>query len=108
MPTVEPPVSKISFDNWARNVAIKRQGQDWYKWRVFVSEPNQVIQQIDAVEYLLHHTFPDPLRRRTNPADKFALESAGWGEFDIYITVFFKNGSRLETSYYLNLSKPWP
>jgi transcription initiation factor IIF auxiliary subunit len=106
MSKVAPPVSQIKFANIARHVG-KSRDEDWYEWAVYVNEPDTTLQQIKAVEYLLHRTFPDPLRRKTDAAKKFALQSEGWGEFDIYITVFFKNGARLETTYFLNLSKPW-
>ena len=101
-----PPVEEIRFNNFARYVGV-RHGQDWYEWAVYVDEPDNVLQQINAVEYLLHRSFPNPLRRRTDPTNHFFLEASGWGEFPIRITVFFKSGSRLETVYSLNLSKPW-
>jgi transcription initiation factor IIF auxiliary subunit len=100
------PKLKIKFNNIARYVGM-RHVQNWYEWMVYVDEPDDVLQKIDAVEYLLHRSFPNPLRRRTDPSTNFSIESSGWGGFDIRITVFLKDGSRLETSYLLDLSKPW-
>ena len=100
------PVDNVKINNLARYVGMKH-NSDWYEWIVYVDEDESVLNQIEAVEYLLHPTFPNPLRRRKNASEKFALKSAGWGEFYIKITVFFKNGSRLETIYYLDLSKSW-
>jgi transcription initiation factor IIF auxiliary subunit len=100
------PINQVRFNNISRYVGL-RNGQDWYEWMVFVDEPQDVLQQIEAVEYLLHRSFPNPLRRRDDRQRQFALESSGWGEFNMRITVFFTDGSRLETSYFLDLSKPW-
>ena len=100
------PFEKVRFNNVARYVGL-RHGQDWYEWGVYVDEPDQLLREIDAVEYLLHRSFPNPLRRRDDPSNRFFLESSGWGEFSIRITVFFKNGARLETIYSLDLSKRW-
>lgn len=98
-----PPVQEVKFNNTARPAGVQY-GQDWFEWKVYVDEPKDVLQRIEAVEYLLHRTFPNPLRKVTNANTKFALSSSGWGEFNIFITVFFKNGARLETSYYLKLA----
>jgi len=106
MAKIQPPVADLKFDNIAREVG-ERQDQRWFEWTVFVDEGEEVLEQIEAVEYLLHRTFPNPLRKQTNPEDKFSISGSGWGEFTIKITVFFDNGGRLETSYYLDLSRPW-
>jgi len=96
----------IKFNNLARYTGL-RNGQDWYEWLVYVDEPSEVLSQIKSVEYLLHRSFPNPLRKRVNRDENFSLESSGWGEFTMRITVFFNNGRRIETSYNLDLSKKW-
>lgn len=99
-------VREIHFANIAR-AAGERQGTNWYEWVVYVDEEPEILDKIKAVEYLLHRTFPEPLRRNTDRPSKFSLKSSGWGEFDILVTVFFKDGSRLETSYPLDLDRSW-
>jgi len=89
----------------------KRGSNEYYQWRVFVDEPIQVLAQIKEVEYLLHPTFPQPSQVRSNPEDRFALESAGWGEFQILITIKYKDGREERGKYQLVLDpqgKPWP
>ena len=78
-----------------------------YRWRVFLDEPEAVLNSIEAVEYRLHETFPDPIRTVTNRTSKFALESSGWGEFTIYATIHYVDGHEENTTYTLNLSKKW-
>ena len=100
----------IRFNNFARSVG-KRGNYEYYQWRVFVDEPPQVLSQIDEVEYLLHPTFPQPSQVRRNQNDKFALETAGWGEFQLLITIKYKNGREEHEKYQLVLDpqeKQWP
>lgn len=101
----------ISFDNYAKKIdsrEIRGATYDWYKWRVFVNAPDDVLDNIEYVEYLLHPTFPRPNRRINYRPSKFALELEGWGSFGMSITIRFKDGTEKEYSYYLDLSKPWP
>ena len=97
----------IRFNNYARKIREERD-YDYYKWRIFVDEQDDVLDQIAQVRYLLHETFPDPARVSRNRESKFALESAGWGSFTVFITVKFKDGTEKETEYYLDLDKRWP
>ena len=78
---------------------------DRWEWSIWIDEPEEVLQQIDFVKYILHSTFPNRERKRTSPRDKFKLSSEGWGEFEIFIQVHFKDGrTPLYTSHYLQLS----
>lgn len=99
--------SIIKFNNYAK-ATFTQQGRTYYKWRVFVDEPNQVLTRIAEVQYLLHPTFPDPLQVRTNPNDKFAVEASGWGQFSIQIMIKYKDRSTESMTYYLDFNKRWP
>ena len=57
---------ELKFTNFAKVIG-KQHGKTFYSWRVFVDEPDEVLERIDEVQYLLHPTFPDPLQVRTNP-----------------------------------------
>jgi YEATS family len=98
---------EIRFNNYAKKIRALSE-RTYYRWRVFVDEPDQVLKGIAEVQYLLHPTFPEPLQVRTNPADKFAVEASGWGQFLIHIAVKYKDGSTVETGYNLDLTKGWP
>ena len=97
----------IKFNNFAKKDK-KIAKKQYYKWRVFVDEPDNVLNEILEVEYILHPTFPEPFQVRKDPDDKFAIEYLGWGEFDIQITVKYKDKSIEEMSYHLDLKKGWP
>ena len=100
----------IRFNNYAKSMG-RRGDSEYFQRRIFVDEPPEVLAKIAEVEYLLHPTFPQPHQVRRNASDKFALESAGWGEFNVLITVKHRDGSEEHTKYYLTLTsqeKPWP
>jgi hypothetical protein len=98
---------EIRFNNYAQAISTLS-GRTYYKWRVFMDEPDQVLNRIEEVQYLLHPTFPEPFQVRTNPNDKFAVEASGWGQFLIQITIKYKDQSTVRTGYFLDLTKGWP
>ena len=67
-------------------------GSDWWKWSIWLDGPAEELDQVDHVVYTLHPTFPSPVRRVTDRESNFRLESAGWGEFEIYLEIFLKDG----------------
>ncbi|MBI4203001.1 MAG: hypothetical protein HY532_07820 [Chloroflexi bacterium] len=101
----------IQFNNYSKDLGVTVSGRQYYRWRVFVNEPTVRLQEIQQVEYFLHSSFPEPYQVRTSSEDKFALETSGWGEFTIGITVTFKSGKQEQMKYHLVLDpeqKPWP
>jgi YEATS family len=97
----------IKLDNYARKVG-ERSGRQRYRWRVFVAEPEEVLRTIRSVTYRLHPTFPNPVRLSVDRQSKFAIESVGWGEFEIAAAVEFNDGADEETRYQLRLNTTWP
>lgn len=97
----------IKFDNFARLIGT-RVGTEQYQWRVFVNEDKSILDKIENITYLLHPTFAEPLHIIDNRQTKFALESIGWGEFIIQITIKFTDDTEKKQRYYLDLSKDWP
>jgi transcription initiation factor IIF auxiliary subunit len=102
----------IKINNYAEKIETRNvQGRvyNWYRWMIFIDETEEVLDTIDAVDYLLHQTFSNPQVNVTDRSKKFAFETQGWGTFRVYITVYFKSGEVEETEYVLNfLSKPYP
>jgi peptidoglycan hydrolase-like protein with peptidoglycan-binding domain len=99
-------LSQFKFDNYARRVG-SHGSHDWFEWKVFMNEPDEKLDKVASVEYRLHETFPDPIRVVEDRSSRFAVESAGWGRFWIFITVYLKDGKETVTQYYLDLGKPW-
>src|SRR5437588_5379001 len=99
---------QITFDQYSMWTKKKNE-YDWYEWCVFVDEDAQTLKTISAVQYTLHPSFPDPERVKENKRDRFALYSAGWGNFSIQIHITLVGGSTIKTDYQLSLqTNKWP
>lgn len=86
-----------------KDTAIK----DYYKWAIWIEPNSSELSEIERVEYLLHPTFKNRLRTITDEQTKFRLESKGWGEFMIEITIFKKNGEELRLTHWLTLGEDY-
>ena len=82
------------------------QGDDWWKWAVWVEAPDEALDRIDYVEWILHATFPDPVRRTRDRESKFRLETGGWGVFQIAARVMKKDGEQIKLRHDLSLHYP--
>ncbi len=103
----------VNFDHYVikfKSKEIRGTDYDWYKFRIFVNEPNNILQNIDYVEYQLHPTFPAPNRRVSGERrlSKFYLEFEGFAGFDMNIIVRLKDGHDEDYSYTISLDKQWP
>lgn len=92
----------IKFSNYSLWIG-KKHDHNWFEWCVFVDEDFETLKNIKYVEYILHPTFPDPIRRTIDRSQKFALYSSGWGEFIIRIKVGFEDGKVINDKYSLSL-----
>ena len=83
-------------------------GDDWWQWSVWVEGKDEDLNGIEFVEWTLHPTFPDPIRRSTDRNEKFRLDTGGWGTFPIRAKLHMKDGSDLKLSHSLELYYPGP
>jgi hypothetical protein len=102
--------AKSSVKSSAKPIEVKQSsdygGNDWWNWSVWIEAPARELDQIEYVEYTLHPTFPDRVRRQTNRAEKFRIDSAGWGEFNIKVEVKPREGKPLKMEHWLTLEYP--
>lgn len=80
--------------------------QDWWDWAVWIEAADEVLDQIEYVDYRLHPTFPNQLRHETNRKKKFGIESAGWGEFMIGVEIVTRSGEHFKRQHWLSLEYP--
>ncbi len=97
----------VKLNNYTKSIG-KKGNLDYFHWRVFIDEPEAQLREIESVQYTLHPTFPEPNQVRTDPYTNFVLETSGWGEFDILVTVRYKDSREEKSKYRLDLSKAWP
>jgi transcription initiation factor IIF auxiliary subunit len=84
----------------------KQAADNRWEWSVWIDGPDAELDQISSVEYVLHPTFPNPVRREKRRENKFRLDSSGWGEFEIHAQVTTKDGRRQHLRHWLRLTAP--
>jgi transcription initiation factor IIF auxiliary subunit len=85
---------------------FKYQGDDYWDWWVWIEGAPQELDQIERVIYILHPTFPSPVREVKDRSTKFRLQTAGWGVFQIRATVRHKDGKETPLTHSLRLEYP--
>ena len=98
---------KFKFDNYSRHLGIRGE-YEWYKWKVFMDEPPDVLDKVSSIVYKLHETFANPIRIVNDRKSRFALSSVSWSGFWIHITVYLKDEREILTKYWLDLNRPQP
>ena len=89
---VEQQASRSSANGW-----------DWSVW--LEGEPTELDDVVSAT-YILHPSFPDPVKERTDRSTGFRLDASGWGEFRIRVKVRLRSGSELALEHDLQLDSP--
>jgi transcription initiation factor IIF auxiliary subunit len=76
-----------------------------YSWTVFIVGDENILQNIDYVQYNLHPSFPNPVQvvRARGSKCAFAFSSTSWGEFSVHVKVRFKDGNETSFDHWLNL-----
>ena len=92
---------ELSIEQWE-----KYEGDDWWTWAGWIEGQDKVLDSIKFVEWTLHPTFPDPIRKISDRASKFRLETGGWGVFLIVARVEKKDGTQTKMLHRLTLH--WP
>ncbi len=82
------------------------EGEDWWKWAVWIEASDAALDQIEFVEWTLHPTFPNPIRNSTDRSSKFRLETGGWGVFKIHARLQMKDSRQVKLYHYLTLHYP--
>jgi transcription initiation factor IIF auxiliary subunit len=85
---------------------FKYQGDDYWDWWIWIEGAQEELDQIDRVIYILHPTFPSPVREVKDRSTKFRMKTAGWGVFQIRATVRHKDGRETPLTHYLRLEYP--
>ena len=70
-------------------------GDDWWEWETFIDDSGSgALNDIDHVEYILHPTFPNPIRTVKTRKGGFVLRNSGWGTFPLRAFVYTKSGKK--------------
>ncbi|MEM9856510.1 MAG: pYEATS domain-containing protein [Bacteroidota bacterium] len=71
-----------------------RGSKDSWSWSVWIDAKREYLEEIDSVVYILHPTFKDRVRTISSIESNFKLSSKGWGEFTIFIRIYFKDSEK--------------
>lgn len=82
------------------------EGDDWWKWAVWVEGTDEDLAQIEYVEWTLDPSFPNPVRKARNREEKFRIDTGGWGVFPIHARVLMTDGNSVSLKHYLSLHYP--
>ena len=82
------------------------EGDDWWKWSVSLDAEEAELDEVQSVTYILHPTFQRPVREITTRANRFRLDSAGWGTFMIRARVLLKDKTEQVLDHELELLYP--
>ncbi len=82
------------------------QGDDWWKWWLWIDAADDMLDEIEHVVYTLHPTFANPVRKTSDRRSHFKLETEGWGTFVIRAKVVLKDGSEILLKHELSLQYP--
>ncbi len=90
------PSLQITAKNWSKEI-----GERWWEWGVYIEGSEAELGKIRCVEYTLHRTFRNPIRKVCSRDNHFLLTTKGWGTFAIPIIVFLKDGSTYRLTHQL-------
>ncbi len=80
-------------------------GRDRWNWEAFLhADQSEDLTRVEYVEYILHPTFPNPIRTITSPDGGFVLKSSGWGSFELRAIVQTKDGERIPLTHQIQLN----
>ena len=81
-------------------------GNDQWNWWVWLDGDDAELDAVEAVEYHLHPTFPNPVREVKDRSTRFRLDSSGWGVFQLNARARLTDGSVVHLTHMLELFYP--
>ena len=84
----------------------KYEFEDYWKWGAFLDDSGSgELNNVEYVEYILHPTFKNPVRRVTDKNSGYRLNTSGWGTFLLRAIVHFNDGSTKNLSHSIELHR---
>ena len=77
--------------------------KNYWTWTMWLSGTPRDLDQIEMVEYLLHPSYPNRRRVSRSRTNGFRIQSNGWGEFKVIVTITFDSGKSERREHWLRL-----
>jgi transcription initiation factor IIF auxiliary subunit len=81
-------------------------GKEHYNLGLWIDGAERELDQINYVEYELHPTFKNRVRKSTNRKNSFSITFWTWGMFDININIHMHSGQVISLIHKLKYSLP--
>jgi hypothetical protein len=81
-------------------------GRDYWKWWAWIEADDEELDRVDEVVWILHPSFSVPRVTCRDRANKFRLDTSGWGTFRLHAEIHDKNGEMQRVSRNLLLEYP--
>lgn len=81
-------------------------GGDRWRWSVWLDGTSEELNSVDHVIYILHSSFHNPVRRVSDRASNFRLNTSGWGTFTLHANIVDHAGHETTLSHDLLLVYP--
>jgi len=81
-------------------------GEDYWEWSAWIEGSKKDLDSVKAVKWMLHSTFPNPIRLISSRTNKFKLETGGWGIFNLKAVLVMENGEELKLNRMIELKYP--
>ena len=82
--------------------------EGWWDWAVWLDGSPNELNQVDYVEYVLHPTFPNPVKKVNDRGTNFRLQARGWGEFNIKVRLHLDDDEVIMLEHWLELDEIAP
>jgi transcription initiation factor IIF auxiliary subunit len=82
------------------------EGDDRWKWSVSLAGPDDELDTVAQVTYILHPTFPRPVQVVADRGSRFKLTASGWGTFTVHAKVLHRSGRETTLEHELELRYP--
>ncbi|MBI4773794.1 MAG: PEGA domain-containing protein [Deltaproteobacteria bacterium] len=96
--------AKAEWPHFTTGNVSQRVGEKAWNWTVFIQGEDRDLAVVQCVEYTLHPTFPNPVRKvcdRGQGPHAFPLSTSGWGTFEIKIRVQLVDGRSMQLTHRL-------
>ena len=88
--------------------AVSPHDEGWWNWSLWLDGPEDELDKVEYVEYVLHPTFPNPVRKIADRSTNFRLNTRGWGEFSIKVRVHLDDDEMIVMEHWLELDEVAP
>ncbi len=81
-------------------------GKEHYHSRVWIDGDDRTLDDISSVEYHLHSTFRNPIRRSENRRNGFSVTFWTWGMFEIKVVIHTYSKGTETITHHLSFDLP--